>query len=284
MSHQPRLARALLAGIACVLSACATGLDLDLMIYESERGAVYVERISDRSFQAAHPITLSTDTMVRILRGVGVKENRGLFGNFIIGRPETVRAFRDEDVQFLAPLMVEGLTRAASDQQVGFRIVQPEVTESTRGSLYIYGQSLHLTVPWLIPLSRNGAGGPALPPTIFFIPESAKRPDSYRDARSTEMTLVINYGLLASLPVDSETPPSVQIPVGGPDATTGQTIPPVPAPRTQTIQPPAQPSERAWDDMKKELQDIKRQLAGQEAERILRKQQGSSKQKTPVIP
>ena len=36
-----------------------------------------------------------------------------------IGRPGAVRAFRDEDIQFLAPLLVERLTRAASDQQVG---------------------------------------------------------------------------------------------------------------------------------------------------------------------
>jgi hypothetical protein len=36
--------------------------------------------------------------------------------------------------------------------------------------------------------------------------------------------------------------------------------------------------------MRKELQDIKRQLAEQEAERNEQKQKGSSKQKPPVIP
>ena len=71
----------LLTGITLALSACATGPDLDLTVHESERGGVYVERIPDRSFQAAHPITLSADTMARVLRGVVVKEDHGLLGN-----------------------------------------------------------------------------------------------------------------------------------------------------------------------------------------------------------
>ena len=242
MSHHPQRALVMLIGITLTLFACATRPELDLTIHESDRGAVYVERIPDRSFRAAHPITLSADTMARVLRGVAVKEDRGLFGNFIIGRPEAVRAFRDEDIQFLAPLLSEGLTRAASDQQVGFRVIQPGMSELTKGSLYAYGRSLYLTVPWLIPLSRNEAGGPALPPTILFIPESAKRPDTYRDARSTKMTLVIDYGLLASLRTDSGAPPPGQVPTGAPPIATGQTTAPVPA--TQTIQSPTQPSER----------------------------------------
>jgi hypothetical protein len=282
MSHYPQRALVLLIGITLTLSACATKPELDLTIHESDRGAVYVERIPDRSFRAAHPITLSADTMARVLRGVAVKDNRGPFGNIIIGRPEAVRAFRDEDIQFLAPLLVEGLARAVSDQQVGFRVVHSGMYESTKGSLYAHGQSLYLTVPWLISLSGSGAAGPALPPTILFIPESAKRPDNYRDARSTEMTLVIDYGLLASLPTDSGAAPHGQAPTDAPRIATGQTTAPVPA--TQAIQSPTQPSEREWDDMRKELQDIKRQLAEQETERNTQKQHGPSKQKPPVIP
>lgn len=227
MSHHPQRVLLLLIGLTVTLSACATGPELDVTIHESAQGAVYVERIPDRSFRAAHPITLSTDTMARVLRGVAVQENRGLLGNIIIGRPEAVRAFREEDIQFLAPLLAEGLTRAASDQQVGFRVVQPGMSELTKGSLYAYGQSLYLTVPWLTPLSGNGAAAPALPPTVLFIPESAKRPDTSRNARSTEMTLVIDYSLLASLPTDSGA------------ALPGQAT--APEPTTGTSQSPTQP-------------------------------------------
>jgi hypothetical protein len=63
---------------------------------------------------------------------------------------------------------------------------------------------------------------------------------------------------------------------------TGQTT--VPAQATQTVQAPIQLREREWDDVRKELQDIKRQLAGQEAERNAQKQNGLSKKKMPVSP
>ena len=120
MSHHPRLALVLLTGITLALSACATGPDLDLTIQESERGAVYVERFPDRSFQASHPMTLSADTMARVLRGVVVKDSRGLLGNLVAGKPEVVRAFRDEDVEYLAPLLVRGSPELPRTSRLGF--------------------------------------------------------------------------------------------------------------------------------------------------------------------
>jgi hypothetical protein len=221
--------------------------------------------------------------MARVLRGVAVKENRGLLGNLVLGKSEAIGVFREEDVQFLAPLLVEGLTRAASDQKVGFRVVQTGTpSESMKGSLYAYGKSLYLTMPWLIPPSRYGVGGPTLPPTILFFPESAKRPDSYRDAHSAESTLVLDYALLASLPADSKAPPPVQIPTGEPAAVTEQ--PAAPAQISPTIQAPIQSRDREFDAMKKELRDIKRQLAEQEAERNAQKHIGPFKQNTPATP
>ena len=124
MAHRPQLALLLLTGITLVVSACASKPDLDITIHQSERGAVFVERIPDRSFQATHPMTLSSDTMARVLRGVILKDDRGVVGNLASDKPETIRVFGDDDVEYLAPLLVEGLTRAASDQQVGFHIVK----------------------------------------------------------------------------------------------------------------------------------------------------------------
>jgi hypothetical protein len=289
MSHHPRLAHVLLAGIALALSACATGPDRDLTIHESERGGVYVERIPDRSFQAAHPITLSADTMARVLRGVVVKEDPGLLGRLVAGKSEAVRAFRDEDVEFLAPLLAEGLTRAAADQQVGFRVVQvdapisskssgpafclssvrfpgvcaSEITqESTGGSLYAYGQSLYFTLTgYRHRTDRAESENPANRPvynstrlanhTVHFIPESAKRPDSYRNAHSTDATLVIDYNLLATMPA-------------APDMRPTAAQPPTPA--------KGEPTQRDTDldALRKEMEDIKKKLAEQEAKQTPR--------------
>jgi hypothetical protein len=293
MPHHPRLAYLLLTGITLALSACATGPDLDVTIHESERGAVYVERIPDRSFQAAHPVTLSVDIMARILRGVVVQDSRGVLGKLAASasKPEAIRAFGDEDVAYLAPLLIEGLTRAASDQQIGFRVVkigapiqsqsgglvfclsdvrspgvceseQPQggvSEESTAGSLYAYGRSLYLTLTEYrhrtertesnTTVNRrmfNPAG--LANRTVHFVPESAKRPDSYRTARSTDATLVIDYGLLATMPVASDmrsTPTQPATPVKG---------------------EPAQ-RDTDMDEVRKELREIKKKLAEQEEER-----------------
>ncbi|MGH7148304.1 MAG: hypothetical protein ACREIJ_10460, partial [Nitrospiraceae bacterium] len=285
MSRHPRLALVLLTGITLAVAACATRPELDVTIHESERGTVYVERISDRSFHAAHPIALSADTMARVLRGVVVKDSKGFLANLVANKSETLRAFGDEDVEYLAPLLVEGLTRAASDQQVGFRVVQngapitpqpggvvfclssvrfpgdcsSEQPLLTEGSLYAYGRSLYLTLTeYRHRLERGETINKANPRisnptglanrTVHFVPESAKRPDSYRNARSTDATLVIDYDLLATMPAAPYMRPTAA-------------QPPTPA--------KGEPTQRDTDldALRKELEDIKKKLAEQEVER-----------------
>lgn len=304
MPHYLRLALLFLTGITLALSACATGPDLDLTIHESDRGSVYVERIPDRSFQAAHPMTLSADTVARILRGVVVKDSRGpVLGNLIPGKSEVGRAFEDKDIEYLAPLLVEGLTRAASDQQVGFRVVQlsapansqiagltfcvdsvrfPGTCESeqpsgaiseeaTSGSLYAYGQSLYLTLTEYRYRTKRAEASTTADRRIFnpagmanrtvhFVPESAKRPDSYRTALSTNTTLVIDYGLLATMPAASDM-----------RSATAQ-------PATPVKGEPAQ-RDTDMDEVRKELREIKKKLAEQEEERT---RSNSSSLKNPA--
>ena len=293
MAHHPRLALVFLTGMILASSACATGPEQDLTIHESERGAVYVERIPDRSFQATHPIALSADTMARVLRGVVLKDSRGLLGSLVAGKSETVRAFEDKDIEYLAPLLVEGLTRAAPDQQVGFSVVQIDAptspksvgpvfcsssvrfpgvcsseqppgeasAESTKGSLYAYGRSLYLTLTEYRHRPGRADTTTLASRTVHFVPESAKRPDSYRNARSTDATLVIDYDALASMPAASDL-------------------------RSTAAQPPTpvkgEPTQRDTDldELRKELQDIKKKLVEQEAERT-RSIPSSSTKPTP---
>jgi hypothetical protein len=306
MSHCPRRALILLTGITLAMSACATGPDLDLTIHESERGAVYVERIPDRSFQAAHPVTVSPDTMARVLRGVVVQDSRGVLGKLAAtaGKSEAVRAFGDGDVEYLAPLLVEGLTRVASDQQVGFHVIQigtpihsqsggvtfclsdlrsPGVCESeqpqggtsaetTGGSLYAYGRSLYLTLTEYRHRAERAESSTSVSQRIFnpkglanrtvhFVPESAKRPDSYRTAHSTDATLVIDYDLLATMPAASDM-----------RSTAAQ-------PATPAKGEPAQ-RDTDLDEFRKELKEIKKKLAEQEEERT-RSTSSSSKKPAP---
>lgn len=92
--------------------------------------------------------------MARVHSSMVVKENRGILGVLVAGKPKVVRAYNDEDVEYLATLLVEELIRAASDQQVGFRVVQTGTpAESTKSQLHAYGRSLpNLSPMFLSPL------------------------------------------------------------------------------------------------------------------------------------
>jgi hypothetical protein len=212
-------------------------------------------------------------------------------GNLIPGKSEVGRAFEDKDIEYLAPLLVEGLTRAASDQQVGFRVVQlsapansqiagltfcvdsvrfPGTCESeqpsgaiseeaTSGSLYAYGRSLYLTLTEYRYRTKRAETSTTADRRIFnpagmanrtvhFVPESAKRPDSYRTALSTNTTLVIDYGLLATMPAA----PDIR-------SATAQPATPVKEEPTQR--------DTDLDEVRKELREIKKKLAEQEEER-----------------
>jgi len=89
---------------------------------------------------------------------------------------------------------------------------------------------------------------------LSFMPETAKRPDSYLDARSKEATLVIDYELLAMLPPASV--PSASTPTAPPSA-----------PPANVEQPDAPKKDSEIEALRKELQEIKKHLADQEAER-----------------
>jgi len=294
---------ALLAGCLLGSSACITSPELDVTLHESDRGRVYLERMPDRSFQAAHPIKLSTETVTQVLRGVLVRNDQGFLQNLVAGKPEALRAFTEEDVAFLAPLIADGLMRAASDQQIGFTIKQTGAPvyservgaaigssepplrlapmESTGGSLYAYGRSLYVTLaqyrhraerPDTINLANR-----RLPDesglanrTVLFVPETAKRPDSYRDARSTDSTLVIDYELLARLPAGTGS--SAPSDAASPADSAGTAVQ---APIIKGNSPQKDPEVEA---LRKELEEIKRQLAEPDAQRT------PARQKRPTAP
>ncbi|HKO30730.1 MAG TPA: hypothetical protein VJU54_06305, partial [Nitrospiraceae bacterium] len=183
----------------------------------------------------------------------------------------------NEEIEYLAPLLADGIARAASDQQVGFRVIQagtpaspqsgglafcssslrsPGVCSSeqpllTEGSLYVNGRSLYLTLTdYRHRLEEGETSNKAdrrianptglANRTVHFVPESA--------ARSTNATLVIDYDLLATMPVSSDMRPSA---VQAPTPATGE-----PTQRNTDM-----------DELRKELQDIKKKLAEQETER-----------------
>ena len=238
--------------------ACSTGEDTITKIDESPLGAVFLRRLDGGPpFQAAHPIKIDSSTITLVLNGILIRDNPAQKNSSESSNVR--RLFAGSQVGHVAPLVSEGLRRATPDQEVEFTI--GEVT----GVLYAYGRSLYVTLiedrsrldaATAIGVANRTSGGMGFANrTLSFIPEAALRGNSYRDARSTDSTLVIDYELLAMLPPASL--PSAS-------ARNASTLPPQSG-NADNADPVHRDAE--IEALRKEVQDIKKQLADQEAER-----------------
>jgi hypothetical protein len=105
-----------------VLNGCAHAPEVDAIVHEAPRGSVYLERIPDRGVKAAHPVTIEEGLIARALSGVMVTERKTALQTAFAKPSASARAFSEEDIRFLAPLLTAGLREAAGDQQVGFKV------------------------------------------------------------------------------------------------------------------------------------------------------------------
>jgi hypothetical protein len=274
--------------LVCVLtSGCASAPRPKLTIHDGPRGTVHLEQIPDTSFQATHPIMLEPDTVARVLRGIQVRDDRTTLQAFLASRPESVRAFSDEDAEFLAPFISSALAKASPDQRIGFRITQvipppeskiggpgpPEPSQSpapgeiTSGILFAYGHSLQIHLMQFRSGSqkRSMIDGPnrhyadqtgLTGRKLEFLPDQAQRPATFRVGETEFPTLVIDYELLARLPDQPAAP------VAAPPAA------------ASPVQPATQPAATAQEveELKKELQEIKKQLNEQQSRKSGTKQ------------
>lgn len=215
---KPTLAVALLCAACVTVAGCASSPKPESIIHESPKGAVYLDPMSNRYLQAAHPVSLPADTISRVLRGVLVQGEQSAVESIFETREKARRAFSNDEVTFLTPLLVTALSRAPPSQQVRFRLVHPPrgqsklfsmsesggaavgsseppsygpQFETSTGTLYVYGLSLYLTVIEY----RQKPGRPdsinmpnrRLPDSteldrieILFTPKEALRPESYQ--------------------------------------------------------------------------------------------------------
>lgn len=243
------LTRSVLAAMfACLVT---TGCASMGKIHESARGSVYLEEVPDWSFEAAHPISIDPTTMVSVLRGVQIEERKSMSQTATGMEPRAVRAFSDDDIEFLAPLLATALSKAHSEELVGFRLVQPASTGtvSTAGTLYTHGSYLYLSLTQYRSNSDSKSGrqlsgsGGLTRRVISFVPETAQRLNLPRPpgapVQSNLTTLVIDYASLAKLP--SQKPELAKIP-----AATPETIP-VPAFQVSTLNNSASANAAAKD-------------------------------------
>jgi hypothetical protein len=187
-----------LVGIAaCVLliSGCASGAKLA----QNPNNSVYLEEVSDWSFEASHPAVIDQQTITKIVKGLYVNDNLTGSSRMSAGGSKPMRIFSDEDVEFLSPLLTQGLAKAKPEQLVGFHISSSagSGSEPTTGSLYVQKESIYLTL-------RKGTE------PIGFMPESAARtepaPAYASNGEPGAMTMIIDYHAMAKAPMPALLP------------------------------------------------------------------------------
>ena len=269
-----------LLALFCVTgTACSTPALTGKILFDDPRGTVSLQTMSDPSIKATHPVSLEPALLAQVLKGIEVQHKERGLQSLVAGRSISVLVFTDDQVQFLAPLLAEGLRSAGADQRVAFRVLtthegsmlESSTTETTSGSLYAYGRQLcvilsqYRSSPKVTNLETAGdleykSNRPDLTglkdQIVLFTPRAAQRSDTMDPPgglQTTDRFLAVDYQLLQqkpSAPVTAEKP----VPEGT-NAVSGAS--------TQSTEDLA----REVEALKKEMQSLKQQ------------QQGSQKQK-----
>ena len=183
------------AACALVISGCAGGTQ----ITNTAKGGVYLEEVSDFSFEASHPAVVDHVTISKIVKGMYRNDGMNGSSRMSVGGSKPMRIFSDEDAEFLSPLLAQGLAKAKPEQLVWFRVSSSagSGSEPTTGSLYVQNGSLYLTI------------GKGTKPTDF-MPEAVAHtepaPAYAADGALDAVTMVIDYPALATAPLPAAMP------------------------------------------------------------------------------
>ena len=277
--------------VCWIATGCASSPRPEVTIYESAKGSVYLARVENKSFQAAHPLKIEPQLIARVLRGMYVQSDVTTLQTLAGRQAHPLRVFSDGDIEdFLAPLIAKALRRAAPDQMVGFRVVNMTTTtytqttgggvgssegpfgqpvmETTGGLIYSHGLSLHVAVTQYRhrpqkPDTIGGANRYYPDPTgvakreVAFVPKEALRPESFNQPNYSGdpdvKTFVIDYQALAVLPE-----PKVAVhgtAEAGPPATASPT-----AGELESVKESMAKKDADVEALKKEMEEIKKQL------------------------
>ena len=212
----------LLALLSLAASACSTTALTGKILFEDARGSVSLQTISDPLIQASHPINLEPALLAQVLKGIEVQARKHASQKLIIGSSPDDPVFSDDQIQFLAPLLAEGLRMATPNQSIEYRVVtthggsnkfQSPATEATAGSLYAQGRHLYVILsqyrynPMRTNLDINDVSYRSQPldysglgfRTMQFTPKAALRDDSLNPPtmeKSTDRFVAVDYQLL----------------------------------------------------------------------------------------
>lgn len=214
-----------LGAVLCLVSAaCSSPAPIGKILFSDPRGSVSLQKISDQSVQASHPVKVEPHLIARVLSGLRVQERQRALQEMLAGSPSATPVFSEEQVRLLAPQIAKALATATAEEVVAFRVTgllpgaetsERAITDITAGSLYAYGLSLYVTLSQYryTPGQPNADGSThrRLPDasglsnrTLHFTPSAAQRPEGFYQptgGASTDRVLAIDYQLLQNIVV-----------------------------------------------------------------------------------
>ena len=143
------------ASLAMCLGGCSTPQFQTLKIFDSPSRAVALEVMPDayggRGFN--HPMSITKEKMIQIMKGIRV-EKRGLYSASSSRSSRAHPAFSESEIQFFAPLIVRGLSRATSEEMVTFfETAEIETADlerdyqlTTSGGFYVAGENFYVVL------------------------------------------------------------------------------------------------------------------------------------------
>lgn len=184
----------------CLVAGCST-FSGEPKLHKSAKGSVQLQEVADWSFEASHPAVIDQMTMSKVLKGVMGEDTMTAASKMPASGTKPMRLFSDEDAEFLAPLLAQGLSQAKPEQLVGFTVSSSAGSgaDPTAGTLYVHDGAIHLTI----------ISSPTMK-TSSFIPSSAARIEkapSYASAGAAgAQSMVIDYQALAKSPMAAAMP------------------------------------------------------------------------------
>jgi len=136
---------------SAVLTACAVPQVPARVVYEDPVNFVRLEPDPTALVELpetlhSHPLVISNDLMVEVLKGFAARDRRIFVQIWISGEAPLEPVFTEDEITLLAPRLVEALTRAKPDERVTFYLSRPQTSikrEITSGGLYVRGTALH---------------------------------------------------------------------------------------------------------------------------------------------
>ena len=239
--------------------------------------------MADQSIQATQPITLEPTLIAQILKGMTVQDQERGIQRLLAGRSSPVPVFSDDQIQFLAPLLAEGLRTAAPTERVAYRVqtthpgsmLESSITETTAGSLYAYGRQLYVILsqyryaPTRANLNVNDTAYRMSRPDssglrdriLLFTSSAALRSNAFDPPigkESTDRFLAIDYQLLQQAPTAATAEQTA--PQTGTSLTPGSSVG---AGASESQARSTEALSQEVEALRKELQSVQQQLGNQ---------------------